>query len=310
MADHKGGSILEESGELEPDGSATTRRLLAETRTDPALRRLVLPERAPHSSSTSLRMVLLVAISAVITTLAMVFFAYRALGPAATPAGVAGLSLAATPVVQQSDTGTSTGAAVPHSPLATPPAAAVASAGACTRPLGEAQALVQARRWADAAVRLESVRNQCDVVGPLYDVYLDQGRALADDERGAEAITFFDKALQVKNGSEATSEKALAVAYQDGRAALDRGDLDAAIANLSRVQSTRPGYARGNSARNLITAYVAQGDALVTQSKCAEALTYFERANVLKPNERAITQRISSAQQCARPTPVPARRLS
>jgi hypothetical protein len=56
----------------------------------------------------------------------------------------------------------------------------------------------------------------------------------------------------------------------------------------------------------LINAYLAQGDLLVTQSQCAEALTYFQRADLLKPNESAITQRLSSAQGCGRPTLAPA----
>jgi tetratricopeptide (TPR) repeat protein len=150
------------------------------------------------------------------------------------------------------------------------------------------------------------VRGKCDVVAPLYDAYLNQGRTLASDERPDEAVSMFDKALQVKNGTEANSERALAVAYQDGRTALSNGDFDSAIDKLRRVQSAQPDYARGNNTLNLINAYLSKGDALASQTQCVEAVNDFQRALALKPNESAILQRISNAQQCNRPTLVPA----
>src|SRR5207302_7780524 len=57
---------------------------------------------------------------------------------------------------------------------------------------------------------------------------------------------------------------------------------------------------------HLINAYLSKGDALASQTQCAEALSYFQQAQALKPEESAIVQRISSAQQCNRPTLVPA----
>jgi tetratricopeptide (TPR) repeat protein len=187
-----------------------------------------------------------------------------------------------------------------------PVAAVAAPAAGCARPLSDAQSLGQAGRWSDAAGALEAVRTQCDVVAPLYDAYLNQARNLADQERPADAIAMYDKALQVKSGTEASNERSLAVAYQDGRAALDGGDFDAAIDKLGRVQSAKPDYARGNNTLNLVNAYLSKGDALTTQAQCAEALSYFQRAQLLKPNEVAITQRVSSAQRCNQPTLVPA----
>jgi tetratricopeptide (TPR) repeat protein len=197
-------------------------------------------------------------------------------------------------------------AAVAVTAAASPVTAAADPNAACAKALSDAQSLGQASRWSDAAGALESVRGQCDVVGPLYDAYVNQARSLADQERSADAISMFDKALQVKSGTEATGERALAVAYQDGRAALDSGDFDAAIDKLARVQSAKPEYARGNNTLNLINAYLSKGDALTEQSQCAEALSYFQKAQLLKPSETAIVQRVSSAQRCNQPTLVPA----
>ncbi len=55
----------------------------------------------------------------------------------------------------------------------------------------------------------------------------------------APAVGTFDGALQVKNGSEATKERALAVAYQVGRAALSNGDFESAIDKLAASRRLR-----------------------------------------------------------------------
>jgi len=234
-----------------------------------------------------------VALGAVGATLVVVFIGLPLLRtPVETPS-VAGVTATAAPAPA---------VAVVSSPVPT----AVIATSACTKTLSDAQALGQAGRWSDAAGALEAVKAQCDVVGPLYDAYVNQARGLADQERPADAIATFDKALQVKSGTEATTERALAVAYQDGRAALDGGDFDSAIDKLARVQSAKPDYARGNNTLNLINAYLSKGDALTAQSQCSDALNYFQRAQLLKPNEAAIVQRVSAAQRCGQPTLVPA----
>jgi tetratricopeptide (TPR) repeat protein len=270
-----------------------------------------------------------VAVGAVVATLVVGFIGLRVfvLTPREQPV-VAGVTIAATPPPAAVVTTPTPAifaappAAVAATPLqavvGTPPAAVAVIAAAspvaaaadpnaaCAKALSDAQSLGQAARWSDAAGALEAVRGQCDVVGPLYDAYVNQARSLADQERSADAISMFDKALQVKSGTEATGERALAVAYQDGRAALDSGDFDAAIDKLARVQSAKPEYARGNNTLNLINAYLSKGDALTEQSQCAEALNYFQKAQLLKLSETAIVQRISSAQRCNQPTLVPA----
>jgi tetratricopeptide (TPR) repeat protein len=238
-----------------------------------------------------------VAAGAIGATLVVVFIGLPLLRtPVDTPT-VAGVTATAPPVIA---------AVVVSSPVPTP----VSAGSACTKTLSDAQALGQAGRWSDAAGALEAVKGQCDVVGPLYDAYVNQARSLADQERPADAIATFDKALQVKSGTEATNERALAVAYQDGRVALDGGDFDSAIDKLARVQSAKPDYARGNNTLNLINAYLSKGDALTAQSLCADALSYFQRAQLLKPNEAAIVQRVSAAQRCNQPTLVPAPALA
>jgi tetratricopeptide (TPR) repeat protein len=265
--------------------------------------------------ATPIWMLVAVAFGAVAVTLAIVYVGFRVFVAAPTSPTVAEVPLPATQVPTTVSAGlrstpagpesTSAAVAGQSTPAAQPLTASGTSAG-CTTSQSDAQSLAQARRWSDAAAKLEAVRNQCDVVGPLYDAYVNQARTLADDERPAEAISVFDKALQVKNGSEATNERALAVAYQDGRTALDGGDFDAAIDKLSRVQAAKPDYARGNNVLNLVNAYLSKGDALVSQAQCPDALAYFQRAQALKPGESAIVQRISSAQQCNRPTLLPA----
>jgi tetratricopeptide (TPR) repeat protein len=259
-------------------------------------------------------MLLAVGGGAALVTLALAFAVFRFLTSAQEP------SVVSTPVAAPAQLQPTTAPALLQlpTPAPTPQVAGIqataapsqasppVAASACSAATNEAQSLAQSKRWADAATKLESVRGQCDVVGPLYDVYLNQARALADDERAADAVTMFDKALAVKNGTEASNEKALAVAYQAGRTALDAGDFDAAISNLTRVQSTKADYARGNNALNLINAYLAKGDQLVAAGNCAEALSNFQRADALKPNESVITQRISNASQCGRPTLAPA----
>jgi tetratricopeptide (TPR) repeat protein len=237
-----------------------------------------------------------VAVGAIAITLVVGFIGLRlfVLAPPDQPV-VAGVAVAATPPP-----------ALAAIVGASPTPADLAPATGCAKPLSDAQSLGQAGRWSNAAGTLEAVRGQCDVVGPLYDAYVNQARTLADQERSADAISMFDKALQVKSGTEATGERALAVVYQEGRAALDSGDFDAAIDKLGRVQSAKPEYARGNNTLNLINAYLSKGDALTAQSQCAEALSYFQKAQLLKPSETAIVQRVSSAQRCNQPTLVPA----
>jgi tetratricopeptide (TPR) repeat protein len=245
-----------------------------------------------------------VAVGTVVVTLVLGFIGLRVfvLAPRDQPV-VAGVTAAATPPPAVVATPPPAVAVVA---AASPVAAGAALSSACAKTLSDAQSLGQAGRWSDAAAALEAVRGQCDVVGPLYDAYVNQARSLADQERSADAISMFDKALQVKSGTEATGERALAVAYQDGRAALDSGDFDAAIDKLARVQSAKPEYARGNNTLNLINAYLSKGDALTAQSQCAEALNYFQKAQLLKPSESAIVQRVSAAQRCNQPTLVPA----
>ncbi|HEY1293364.1 MAG TPA: tetratricopeptide repeat protein [Chloroflexota bacterium] len=285
MAEHNsGGPGLEQVGRVEPNGVA---------------HKPEIPMQAVNPNTrggTPLWLLAAVAVGAVGVTLALVFVGLH-LVVATSPAPTA-TAVAAAPV----PTALPAVVAVDRSPVP----AASGPTSACATPLADAQSLGQAGRWSDAATRLETVRDQCDVVGPLYDAYLNQGRGLADQERPADAIAMFDKALQVKNGTEASTERALAVAYQDGRTALDSGDFDAAIDKLGRVQVSRPDYGRGNNTLNLINAYLSKGDALLVQSQCADALNLFQRAQALKPNETAIVQRVNSAQQCSRPTVVPA----
>lgn len=45
---------------------------------------------------------------------------------------------------------------------------------------------------------------------------------------------------------------------------------------------------------------------MTAQAQCTEALTYFQRALALKPNEGAIAQRVSAVQRCNQPRLVPA----
>jgi hypothetical protein len=255
-----------------------------------------------QSGRTPIWTLVAVATGAVVVTLLLVFVGLRLFiqtpsePPSVAAVQVAGVQVAATPIQPSRAVATVAAASpVPAAPGTT-----------CSKPFSDAQSLGQAGRWSDAATMLETVRGQCDVTGPLYDAYLNQARGLADQERSADAISMFDKALQVKSGTEATNERALAVAYQDGGNALQAGDFDDAIDKLSRVQSTRPDYARGNNTLNLINAYLSKGDALSAQSQCSEALGVFQQALQLKPNESAIAQRVTSAQRCIQPTVVPA----
>lgn len=253
--------------------------------------------RFEQGGQTAIWTLAVVAVVAVGATLVLVFIGLRLF--IATPTNsttVAGVTVAATPPP------TVIAAVVTNGSV---PAAA-GSSGACAKSFSDAQSRGQAGHWADAAGELEAVRGQCDVVGPLYEAYVNQARSYADQERSADAISMFDKALQVKSGTEATNERVLAVAYQEGRSALDGGDFEAAIEKLGRVQSLKPDYARGNNTLNLVNAYLAKGDALTADAQCAEALTYFQRAQVLKPNEYAIVQRANAAQRCNQPTLVPA----
>src|SRR5947209_3871550 len=198
-----GGPSFGEVGDVEPNGSgervdAVGKQRSVDRRAEPA--RLVRTEPGPPVGTPALRtspmrLVIGVALGAVVLTLATVFLALRAFSPAAPTTSVAGVSVAAPPVATVAQPAAPIAPAAQPTSVARettqpPPAAAVSAA--CTTSVGEAQTLGQARRWSDAAAKLESARGQCDVVGPLYDAYLNQARGLAEDERGAEAITLFD----------------------------------------------------------------------------------------------------------------------
>src|SRR5207247_46923 len=120
--------------------------------------------------------------------------------------------------------------------------------------------------------RLEALRVQgCDATGALYQAYLARGQALADEERMDEAVAQYDKALAVKDGTEARQARELAVAYRDGRAALDRRDWATAIERLESVHQAAPTFARGNGKANLLRAQLLGAQALLAEGRPGEA---------------------------------------
>lgn len=190
-------------------------------------------------------------------------------------------------------------------PTVTPGASPAASP--CAAGLQEAAALSGRQAWDQAARRLETLRGAgCDVSEPLYEAWLRQGQALADGERTDEALAAFDRALGVKDGTEARQERSLAQAYRDGRAALARQDWGAAIERLEAVHRANPGYAHGNVVPNLTNAYLGQGDALAAQGKLAEATEAYRQAEWLRPNDPAVTARLRDVAARSAPTPTTA----
>jgi tetratricopeptide (TPR) repeat protein len=201
-----------------------------------------------------------------------------------------------------------------RTPLATPvptapagtveagPGAMATSARADVCQTGQLAAtdLQQRGAWAEAIGRLESLRRDgCTVDSLLYDAHLGQGMALADEERSTEAIAAFDRALAVKDGSEAARERELARAYQDGRDALRRQDWSAAVERLERVYEAKPAYARGNIASNLVNAYIGRGDQQAAEQRPHDAVATYRRAEAIRPGASEITGRISRAEAAA-----------
>jgi serine/threonine protein kinase/tetratricopeptide (TPR) repeat protein len=199
--------------------------------------------------------------------------------------------------------GSTAGSADSKVPTIQPPAAGSsptvpgATAANCGGGLTTASSQRQQRTLADAAATLEGLRaSGCDVVEPLYEVYVEHGREFADQERIDEAITRFDLALQVKNGDEARSARALAAAYREGRGAIERRSWDDAIQKLDQVQRSSPTYARGNVATHLGAALIGKGDELRRQGKLDEALEVFQRAAQLKPGDTEAAAHLRDAE--------------
>jgi tetratricopeptide (TPR) repeat protein len=194
-------------------------------------------------------------------------------------------------------TGQATGTGAQPGTGSTNPAPGGNPSAACAAGLTTAANQRQQRALADAASTLEGLRaSGCDVADPLYDVYLDLGRQLADDDRIDEAITRFDQALQVKSTDDARNARSLASTYRDGRGAIDRQSWDDAIQKLDQVRKVSPTYAKGNVSKYLAAALVGKGDDLRKQGKTDDALGVYAQAAQAQPGDAQIAGRIREAE--------------
>lgn len=216
--------------------------------------------------------------------------------PAPTPT-VAARATSATATLTAPGGTAADGSASPTTASVPANAPAAGAPATCSSGLTTASNQRQQHALADAATTLEGLRaSGCDVAAPLYDVYVDLGRELADADRIDEAITRFDQALQVRNGDEARNARTIAAAYREGRGAVDRQSWDDAIQKLQQVRQFSPGYAGGNATKALVAALAGKGDDLRRQGKFDDALTQFNQASELQPNDAALAARIRDTQ--------------
>jgi tetratricopeptide (TPR) repeat protein len=150
------------------------------------------------------------------------------------------------------------------------------------------QSAVAAGAWQEAIAACERVRAKDAAFAGLADAlataYVNHGKQRRDQADGLPAaIEAFDQALAVKpDDPEALKQRQLAVAFQEGEAALAAGDFAGAIERWQEVFGAEPTYREavgdGGVRDRLYRALLGGGQAALEAGRYAEAQQQCERA--------------------------------
>lgn len=187
-----------------------------------------------------------------------------------------------------------------------PPTATAAGGGTVT---SSGEALMQAAataygagRWQEAISRLVALRQtdpayQTDrVTEMLFEAYVNLGSEKDNEDNLEEALSFFDKALQLHpDDIEVRAERTLIARYLDVLTFFG-ADWERAVQTLEELYALEPGYR--DVAVRLQQARVAYGDSLVARSDPCGAVEQYSAAATLTVSNELLAKRDEAETRC------------
>ncbi len=170
----------------------------------------------------------------------------------------------------------------------------------------EASGYMEGQEWANAISRLEQVQDidptyrEVDVKEMLYTAYSTLGLTYIRGDRIEEGLYLLDLAEQIHPLDDLTGgERYLATLYSTGQTYWGL-DWNVVIRNFEAITPLAPNY-RDVSAR-LLEAYVRFGDQLKASGAACDAVTQYESALALQPDDAVEAKRQAAEQACANPS--------
>lgn len=175
--------------------------------------------------------------------------------------------------------------------------------------LAEMQSAHQNRDWqrvmtqADKLLALDPDYRRADVDQMLYDAFYQTALSLVEEDRLAEALTFFDRALLLQPDSAQVSyAKELATLYMNVLRYWG-ADWDRAIEQLNKLYQRNPNYK--DVRERVIVAYVSYGDVLAERGDWCRAQEMYDVALQFRSESGTLAKSQQAAINCSQATPTP-----
>lgn len=147
---------------------------------------------------------------------------------------------------------------------------------------------------ADRLLALDASFRREEVDRLLYDAFYQMGLALVEQDRLAEALNYFDRALLLRpDDAQAQRAKELVTLYLEGTASWG-ADWAKAVERLGRLYQRDPNYKDVRT--KLWQAYVAYGDALAEKGDWCRAREMYQAALKLE-SAPAVSEKVQKASQ-------------
>ncbi|HDH09709.1 MAG TPA: tetratricopeptide repeat protein, partial [Chloroflexi bacterium] len=173
----------------------------------------------------------------------------------------------------------------------------------------QAQTFYEEKKWEEAALKLEQLRNLDPdykpqaVKGLLFSTYRQWGLELVNKDRMEEAIHYLDKALELRADDEVAAQRKLAALYLNAISYWG-ADWERAIEAFNELYRLEPGYK--DVEQRLHDAYVHYGDLLANRGQWCLAQEQYAMAVRIKPDQAIEDKRIDANRLCLAVTPTPA----
>lgn len=171
----------------------------------------------------------------------------------------------------------------------------------------EAQTLYRQGKWGEAIHKLEQLRSldlhykRQEVEELLYASLFKYGLWLVDEERLEEALSSFDKALELKpDASEVSLQRDLAALYLNVLSYWG-ADWEKSIENLTKLYEIAPNYK--DVKQRLYEAYVNLGDVYANRGEWCSAEEQYAKAVQLRPDQACEEKRVEANRLCLAGTP-------
>ena len=173
----------------------------------------------------------------------------------------------------------------------------------------QAQTFYEEKKWEEAALKLEQLRNLDPDYKPqavrelLFSTYRQWGLELVNKDRMEEAIHYLDKALELRADDEVAAQRKLAALYLNAISYWG-ADWERAIEAFNELYRLEPGYK--DVEQRLHDAYVHYGDLLANRGQWCLAQEQYAMAVRIKPDQAIEDKRIDANRLCLAVTPTPA----